>query len=157
LRNRAKLALHAVVGLDVQQREVVEKVLLEGLQGGKAPEEQQTDIALVIALGDPSPPAAATAARVLAQAMGKTPDPVALLELAEGLAGVASRLELGEAAQAARTLTQAMGKTADPGALRELAEGLAAVAARLEPGEAARHCAQAASAITQAMSKTTDH
>src|SRR5262249_16681838 len=111
---RAKLALHAVVGLDTQQREVVEKVLLEGLQEGKAPEEQQIEIALVITLGDPSPPAAATAARVFARAMGKTSDPSALSLLARGLAAVAPRLEPGEAA---RTLTQAMSKATHLGTL----------------------------------------
>src|SRR5262249_54357338 len=85
LRNRAQLALHAAVGLDGQQREVVEKILLDGLREGRAPEEQQVDIALVIALGEPSSPAAATAAHVLTRAMTKATDPYALGELAEGL------------------------------------------------------------------------
>jgi serine/threonine protein kinase len=156
LRHRAQLALHAAVGLDVRQREVVERILLEGLREGNAPEEQQVDIALVIALGEPSSPAAATAARVLTQAMSKAPDPDALGPLAEGLAAVAARLEPGEAAwhcaQAARALTQAMKRDTRLEALGPLAEGLAAVAARLEPGEAA----QAARTLTQALTRATD-
>src|SRR5262245_35441614 len=153
LRNRAQPALHATVGLDVQRRETVERLLLERLQAEALPEDQRTDLALVaVTLGDLSPQRAAAVGRVLTQAMSKTTDPGALRALARGLAAVAARLEPGEAAPAARTLTQAMGQTTDPWALRELAQGLSAVAARLGPGEAA----PAARPLTQALGHTTD-
>src|SRR5262249_49477592 len=73
LRTRANLALHAAVGLDLRQREVVEGMLLERLQPDAVSEEQRTDIALVAAnLGDLSPRTAAAAGRALTQAMTNT-------------------------------------------------------------------------------------
>jgi hypothetical protein len=147
LRNRAKLALHAAVGLDARQREVVEGLLLERLRHGAVSEEQRTDIALVAAsLGNLSPRAAATAGQALIQAMSKTTDRLTLPELAQGLSAVAARLEPQEAASA---LIQAMTRTTDEGALWQLAQGLSAVAARLE----AKDAAGVVSALTQAMSK----
>src|SRR5262249_35578801 len=99
LRNRAQLALHAVVGLDLQRREEVERLLLARLQEQTVPEDQRTDIALAAAsLGDLSPQAVAAIGRILSQAMTKTTDPFALLPLARGLAAVAGRLEPVEAA-----------------------------------------------------------
>jgi tRNA A-37 threonylcarbamoyl transferase component Bud32 len=152
LRNRAKLALHAAVGLDTQQRAAVEQLLLKGLQGKAVPEQQRTDIALVTAtLGDLSPRAAAIVSQILTGALRKTTDASALEPLALGLAAVAGRLGPPEAARAAEALTQAMRNSTDPLALAPLYAGLAAAAARRGPKEAAR----AADTLTQAMSKTT--
>src|SRR5262245_31071061 len=116
LKNRASLAMHAVVGLDAREREAVEQLLLERLDGKAVPEDQRTDIALVTArLGDLSPRAAATVSQVLTRAMTTTTEPFA--NVGEGLAAVAARLGPQEAAQAADTLTRAMTKTTDPSAL----------------------------------------
>src|SRR5262249_52557771 len=66
LRNRATPALHATVGLDVQRRETVERLLLERLQAEALPKDQRADLALVAAtLGDLSPLGAAAVGRVL--------------------------------------------------------------------------------------------
>jgi serine/threonine protein kinase len=157
LRNRAKLALHAAVGLDVRRREEVERLLMAQLHEQAVLEDQRADIAVVAAsLEDLSPQAVAAVGRTLTQAMTRTTNPAALYWLARGLAAVAGRLEPEEAARAANALTQAMTKTADSDALDWLAQGLAAVAGRLEPREAARHCARAAGALTQFMTETTN-
>jgi predicted Ser/Thr protein kinase len=171
LRIRAELAMHAAVGLDARQREVVEGLLLERLQQEAVSEEQRTDIALVAAsLGDLSPRAAAAAGRALTQAMTNAPPelaaelvggekvsrwatgPFALRELAWGLSALAARLDPKGAAQAASTLTGAMTKTTDPFARHALAVRLSALAARLDPNGAAR----AAETLTQAITKSTD-
>jgi hypothetical protein len=95
-------------------------------------------------------------ATALAQALAKTTDRDALLNLAEGLVAVAARLKPKEAVQTAGTLARAMAKTKTPEALDVLAHGLVAVAARLEPEEANRCCAPAAATLTQALVKTAD-
>src|SRR5262249_61133723 len=75
LRNRASLAVHAAVGLDTQQREAVEQLLLERLQDAALPEDQRTDVALVAAvLGDLGPRVAAAAGQTLSQAMSEASD-----------------------------------------------------------------------------------
>jgi tRNA A-37 threonylcarbamoyl transferase component Bud32 len=90
------------------------------------------------------------AVRLLTQALQKQKDwevPVLgfvspRVQLTEGLASVAGRLEPAEAGRAsgaaARLLAQALEKETDSGERRGLAEGLASVAGRLEPAEAAR-------------------
>jgi serine/threonine protein kinase len=147
LRNRARLAVHAAVGLDVRQREVVEGLLLKRLQQEVVSEKQRTDIALIAAsLGNLSPQKAAAVGQALIQAMSKTNDDVALHELIEGLLEVAAHLEPKDAAI---DLTQAMTKTTNHDDLRRLAQWLSAVSVCLEPKDAA----QAANTIIQAMSK----
>jgi tRNA A-37 threonylcarbamoyl transferase component Bud32 len=157
LHNRPQLALHAAVGLDRHQREVVERLLFERLEEERVPEKQRTDIALVTAmLGELNPRTAAAAGHTLAQAINETTDPSGLGQLARGLTAVAVRLEPKEAAkhyaQAASGLTRAMSTTTDPADLSSLARALAAVAARLDPQAAA----QATNTLTQAMSRTTN-
>jgi tRNA A-37 threonylcarbamoyl transferase component Bud32 len=166
LRNRAPWTLHAAVGLDEKQRDVVERMLLERLQEEGVPEGQRADIALVAAsLGELSPRTATAAARTLTQALSKSSDPFTQVWLARGLAAVAAHLQPEEAArhcsQAATILTQAMTSNRllpiEAGLERVVhrAQGLVAVAARLEPMEAAKHYAQAARTLTQAMSNHT--
>ncbi|MCI0456578.1 MAG: protein kinase [Gemmataceae bacterium] len=151
LRNRGKLALHAVVGLDAQRREEVERVLLEQLRSEALSEKRRTDLVrLVATLGDLSPRTAEAAARDFTQAMSKTTDFLDRHQLAQELAAMAAGLEPKGAAQVATTLTQAMTRTTRRDDLNDLARGLVAVVARLEPKETA----QVATTLTQAMSKT---
>jgi serine/threonine protein kinase len=86
LHNRVQLALHAAVGLDGQQREAVDQLLLERLEQEAMPEKQRTEIALVaVTLGELRPRTAAVAGRTLAQAINETTDPSTLGQLARGL------------------------------------------------------------------------
>jgi serine/threonine protein kinase len=150
LRNRAALAVHAVVGLDPSRREEVERQLRERLTAERISPEQRIDLALtLVALGGLSAPSASNTAAMLTRAMALTADRETLHLLSQGLSAVAARMEPGKAAA---TLTQAMIATQDASALRELWMGLSAEAARIEPEEAV----QAAASLNQAMTTTKD-
>jgi hypothetical protein len=90
------------------------------------------------------------------EAMAKTREPWALVNLAVALSALAVRLEPGEAsgltARAARLLTEAMGKTSGDQALYPLACGLSMLAVRLEPAEVMK----AARVVVGAMGRITD-
>jgi hypothetical protein len=155
MKNRAAYALQATVVLDDARRTQVEQILGQGLQTPGSTPEQQRDVALTLAqFGIQDASLAGKVVATLSQAMKRTKDPAALLQLAQGLGAVAARMEPKEAAavcgQAAANLTQTMAQTTDGQALAALAQGLAAVAARMGPKEAG----EAAATLTQAMAKT---
>src|SRR5262249_51687897 len=121
LKNRAELALHATIGLDAERRAAVERLLLEQLQNTKLGDDHRTDVALAAAaLENQSPASSAAVASVLAQAMNKTNDDIALRSLAEGLSAVAGRMEAKDAADAAAVLAPAMNKATHIDTLRSL-------------------------------------
>jgi hypothetical protein len=150
LRTRKDLAFHAALGLDLDKRDQVEKLLVGRLQRSDLDEGQRTDEALfMLTLGNLTPAAQATVTRVLPHEMTKKTLPVtSRAELARGLAAAAVRLDPKERAD---ILVQAMLRTFHPTEVAELANGLAAVADCLEPKEAA----QAADIITFALDRTT--
>ncbi len=158
LRDRAAQALQAAVGLDLRQRDEVEKLLLTRLTDPALGAEQKWDLALTLAAWDGlSGTGAVGTARQLVAAMTATNDEAAfqrraaLPQLAQGLSVVAPRLEPRAAAQAVTALTQAMKDTGDPAALSSLAQGVSAMSGRLEPKDAAQAAAGAAAALTKAM------
>jgi tRNA A-37 threonylcarbamoyl transferase component Bud32 len=107
-----------------------------------------------------APADAAQAARTLTQALTRTNNPEAQVELARALTEVAARMgreeAAGHCAQAARILTQALAKISSPAAAPSLAKGLAALAMHLRPKEAAEHCAQAARTLSQTLATTSN-
>jgi hypothetical protein len=144
LRDRAALALHAVVGLDARRRDAVEALLLARLDDPTLADEQNADLALAAAAWEGlGASGSGQVAAALVQALKGTKDSNTLAELAKGLSAVVSRMDPPEAA----TLTQAIRDSKDGPALYWLAEGLSSVAGRLEPKEAAH----AAAALTQAI------
>jgi hypothetical protein len=137
LESRSEYAIHAAVGLDLQKREEVQRILLEQLQSPGVSAESRKDLALALAsFGELSPLASSAAARALTQAMTQKTDPSDLRALADGLSMVAPWLESKEAhvvcTAAAAILIQAMTEATDHDALHILADGLLAVAARLD-------------------------
>jgi hypothetical protein len=145
LRNRAALALHAVVGLDRPRRQQVEERLGAQLRDKSLSLDSRTDLALVAAeLKGLTPGCASEVARICTGAMAETGRPDDLARLSWALAEVAGRLPPGEAVRhcrfAARRLTEAVAEARDPEAL---ARALEAVAGRLPPGEAVRRLTEA--------------
>jgi serine/threonine protein kinase len=79
LRDRAPLALHAVVGLDERRRAEVEALLLARLEDPMLGDEQKTDLALAVSRWDGrTNSGAARTARQLTRAMKDAKDPYAL-------------------------------------------------------------------------------
>jgi predicted Ser/Thr protein kinase/cell division protein FtsB len=107
LRIRAGIALHAAVGLDLDKRAAVERVLAERLQDLQGDDEQRARVAQIAAkLGGLTPPVAAHVAQILIQDMAKTTDEEVLRDLAPILISVSHRLDPKDAAKAAALFIQ---------------------------------------------------
>jgi tRNA A-37 threonylcarbamoyl transferase component Bud32 len=155
LRGRAELALAAAVGLDARERDEIEALLLARLEDEALGDQQKTDLSLAASAWDGlSSSGAGRTARQLTRAMKDIKDYDALTTLANGLSGVAARLEAQDAAQAAHPLVRAMKATKNPRALRLLAQALSAVVARMEPKEAANVTGEATTALVHAVKDT---
>jgi hypothetical protein len=102
---------------------------------------------LAVAQANPSPELAATAARLLTEALAQETNSVARSSLAHGLSAVAAQLRPEEAATAARLLTEALAQEKNSDAKQSLAQGLVAVSVRLGPEEALRRSLLAAGAV----------
>jgi hypothetical protein len=147
LKDRAALALHAVVGLNRTRRQQIEGLLAQALQEKTDPQDQGFVALCLVQLGGLERAQAGTTAATLSRALcRKDPalPPGVLLSLAEGLAAVAVRAEPREAVA---LLVQTMNETTDPDAVAALARGLLASSANLEAKEVAAQ-------ITQAMTGT---
>jgi tRNA A-37 threonylcarbamoyl transferase component Bud32 len=150
LRERAVVALHAVVGLDTGRRARVERLLAGRLEAGRP--EQQLDIALLLAqLGVQDPPTAGKAARVILRHVARSSPYSVPSALARGLAALASQVEPREGMT---ILVEAISITRQPFASRLLAKGFADVTPRLPKDEAAAVCGLAAASLIHAMSQT---
>jgi hypothetical protein len=94
-------------------------------------------------------------ADLLARALEKVTNNFTRCLLAQGLAGLATRLEPDQAASvcghAAELLTRALEKEAESFGQEQLAVGLAALAARLEPAQCARVCGTAADLLARTL------
>jgi hypothetical protein len=161
LRNRADMAVHAVVGLDPDQRECIEKLLLARLRDPKTePRIRADSIIIGAALDDWSLEFAQLAARQTLDTLGKTTDPFNQAQLGHAVASLARRVGPDEAAwlarPAAREALEALGKTADPFALSALAQAVAALTPRLPPDESGRYARTAARQMFDALAKTTN-
>jgi Protein kinase domain len=158
LKDRARYALHAAVRLDSARRTRVEELLGKCLGAEGITPGQREHVALVLAHFEIEDSAlAGRVGQVLTEAMTRTTNPYALEELAQGLSGVAGRMEPKEAAtvcgRAVVSISLAMTRTTkSDAAWRQLPQGLSALAARIEPKEAA----EAAASLTMAMTKTTN-
>ncbi len=158
LRLRAGVALHAAVGLDVDKRDKVERLLAKRLRDPRM-EKHRVELAWVtLELGMLSSETTREVAERFTQAMTTTTDDDVLRPLAEGLSAVVGRLAPQDTApfclDAAASLTQAMRNNPDAYALGLLAKGCSAVAAHLSPKDAKLFCETAAGCLTQTMSKT---
>src|SRR5262249_33308914 len=132
LRDRAALALHAAVGLDVQRRDEMEALLLARLDDLALPERQKMDVALAASAWEAlSASASRRTARQLTQSLKDNKDQRDRSALIQALSVVAARLEPNEAAatlnQAAAILTQAIKDNKNPGAWSALAQSLSVV------------------------------
>jgi serine/threonine protein kinase len=153
LKYRTEVALHAVVGLNLERRAQVEQLLGQRLDAPGVTPEQQLDIALMLArFGVKDPAVARKAAQALTRGMTGQSSFV-MAQLVHGLRAVASGLESKEAAA---IFTQALTTTSDPYALQQLAQGLSAVASSLEPKEAAALCGPTVAVLARAMTTTKD-
>ncbi len=115
LRIRAKVALHAATGLDLNRRARLEELLSAQLQSKGMDESQRVDIArITVALGNLSPTSAQQTAHILVQAMEGTKDSKTLAGLSKELVALVMESRQAEqlvATLAAQVLTQVMGKT----------------------------------------------
>jgi uncharacterized membrane protein (UPF0136 family) len=163
LASRAKLAMHAAVGLDEGRRKRVEKLLADRLQAKGTTAEQKRDVALLMVhLGIQDATLAGKAGLALADAISKTGEPTALEEwkdpswseeLTQGVSALAAHMEQKKAAavcgRAAANLNQALAGTLSLKWWSGLARGLPALAARMEAREAAVVCGQAIATINR--------
>ncbi|MGF1582285.1 MAG: protein kinase [Gemmataceae bacterium] len=153
LRTRADPVFVANVGLDLERREKVRKLLITRLNQDLL-EEQTIDVALVMGqLGDGSPEVARQIAKLLTERMSKTTNSGALGYLSQGLSQVAQRMDANDAA---KVLTERMSKTTNLSALQDLSRCLSQVAQRMDANDAAKTCSKAAKVLTEGMTKTTD-
>jgi hypothetical protein len=157
LRNRADMALHAALRLDLVLRKRVENMLLTQLRDPNADFGHRADCVFIgLVLEEYSHDFAVVAISRVLGAMAETTDPYALWPLAEAVAALAPRLGPAEAAAAAQKALGAMAETTNRYALGSLAEAVAALAPRLGPAEAAAAAAAAAQKALGAMAETTD-
>jgi len=148
LKTRAVYALHAAVGLDLERRLRVERMLVEVFEArGIAPEQQEEVAVLLATFAVHDRELAPRGAQALLQTLSRTRDPVIARQLAEALAAQVAWLEAKEAVDLLREATT---RTSNRDAQGRLAQGLVAAAARLEPREAARVTGQAVLLLTEA-------
>jgi tRNA A-37 threonylcarbamoyl transferase component Bud32 len=157
LKARARVGLHAVVGLVASRQARVERLLTDRLEAAASQPEQQLDIALSLAALEIQDVAAArAAARVILAGVARTVSEPgtdqrrALRAQLHYLAAVASRLPPEEAANVYRSavgrLTRALAAAEQRGgSFFWLPEGLSEVASCLGPREAAAILAEAIS------------
>jgi tRNA A-37 threonylcarbamoyl transferase component Bud32 len=151
LRQRAPWFVHAAVGLDLQRRTRVEKMLAESMNDRERTLRQRTEVALTaLELSEPTSPLQLAIANVIGQGWSVEEDPqlrgtwqTLLLDRVDALAP----------ADAARLLAQAFVQEQSPENRGPLAQGLAAVAGKLAPAEAARVCSEPAELLKQALAK----
>jgi tRNA A-37 threonylcarbamoyl transferase component Bud32 len=140
LRNRAELALHAIIGLDRQRRVQMEGILLGRLRDASMSLDIRKEIALAVAQANPSSELAVSAARFLSEALVQETDSNVCSDLARGLSKLATRLDPHEAARhakvAARKLAEALAKETNQNARSTLMRELSTLATRLGPEEA---------------------
>jgi hypothetical protein len=136
LRNRARLALQAAIGLDARRRARVDQILFDRLTTREVPEDLKIDLALgpLAVVGSSEKARQVTA--FLTQIASRPLDPSFRYSLEQGLKAEAALLEAKDAKEVAVALLQAMTRTTSTSVQGSLAQGLAAVAARLEPKEA---------------------
>ena len=125
--------LHAVVGLDVQEKERI-KVLLS--EYGRNPSKNKAiNVAVaelgVLLVGDDTDFDKMVAMNFLA-AMEKTTDPYSLSSLGSALGSLGEKLPGEQALALAQQIVAAMEKTTDSDALSSLGKALAALAVRME-------------------------
>src|SRR5262249_52689301 len=138
-RNRAGLALHAAVGLDLRQREEIERLLLSRLEDDTLPLGHKMDLAQTAADWDGASASAANRiGRWITTALARTNDAPMLSLLATGLATVSARLDPETAAEAATALVKALEDSKGPRAQSAvpLTESLTALAPRLAAKDA---------------------
>ncbi len=157
LRARAKFAIQAVVGLDAQRRQEVERLLVNTLESADQTDEARTNVMLAAwEWGELSPPAAAVVAQAQFQALREMKDLVNFGTQIRVLEEVLDRMEPKEAArlskEAAVTFVRDIDTTKDAYLLSAPLTCLGSVAAHLEPKEAA----EAATTLTAAMAKSDD-
>jgi hypothetical protein len=157
LRDRAKYALHAAVGLDPTLRERAARLLAESLEAEGITDQERIDIALALSeLGAKDQAASLIGAIVLSQAMGKTTSPAALKRLAHGLAALAARLEAEDATNLCGLgVFQLLGER-DSTALVSLGESLPPLIARLDARRASKLWSIGAPTIAHAITQSAD-
>jgi tRNA A-37 threonylcarbamoyl transferase component Bud32 len=132
-RDRTAFVLQAVVGLDSSRRARVLALLEAKLRAEESTEEQQRDLALILAsAGIDDPELVSLTVRTLTQALSKTRDAHLLILLVEGLEALGARMESREAHEAVVALTGAQRQTTNTNAVQILGRGLSAMAMRLE-------------------------
>jgi hypothetical protein len=153
LRQRGPAALHAAIGLDLEKRARVERLLADASADPKLSVWERADVSLImLALGDLTPSVRAGAAKALLEAMlaaDTGPRPTARNEWSEGMALAAVNLDADTAAASAGLLVAAMTKTKDVKLLQPWSQALSAVATRLDSKQAAKN----ASALMQAINR----
>jgi serine/threonine protein kinase len=142
LRYRAAFAFQAAVGLDLQRRQEVERLLGERLASEGLSLEQRLDLALSLAaLGRVGQHNAEAAMAVLVQASRKLSDHPAQEVFPEAVRTLSAGLSDQQASQAALVLARSLRKpdaleSVNGGAVSASSQGLAALAVRLPSGEA---------------------
>jgi hypothetical protein len=148
LEGRAKFALHAAIGLDVEARNKAEELFLSRLRDPNVPAEQRTNIARAVATWEPvSQPLVRETTEILIEAMTRTSDQAALRILSEKLDAVSQRLTPTQAARVAGLQREALPKVSDEFVQRDFANVLARVARQLPPE-------QAVQVLTDALGRT---
>ena len=134
LECRVEYLAHAMIGLDTERRDALDRFLLKRLRD-KLEHDQLVSLAQACSRwGNASPATAAQAAAILVAAPNKETDFDARERLAGGLSAVAGRMD---PVQAADILVAALNKETDSGARERLAGGLSVVAGRMDPVQAA--------------------
>ena len=154
---REEYLTHAIVGMDPshQTRNEVPRHSRDGAVRENSRFPRHTGIvAARIFASDPErfAPEANLAGGDLVEAMRATTDPYQLSPLAQGLAGLAEKIDPKLSAPLAEKIVEAMRATTDPDQLSYLAQGLAGLAEKIDP----KLSAQLAEKIVEAMRATTD-
>jgi hypothetical protein len=136
LGRRAEAGVRAAVGLDVDRRQSVLRLVGAASMDG---------------------PGAAKAAEMALKVMASTSDPQRLAALVQAVGALAARMDGPAAAKAAERALDTMAETAaQPFMLEELGQVVAGLAARMDGPAAAKAADQAAARILDAMAKTTE-
>ena len=159
LECRVEYLAHAMIGLDTERRDALDRFLLKRLRD-KLEHDQLVSLAQACSRwGNASPATAAQAAAILVAAPNKETDFDARERLAGGLSAVAGRMDPVQAADIlvaalnAQILLEALPGSQDSSIRESLVDGLSAVAGRMDPVQAAKVCAQAADILVAALNK----
>ncbi|HVS36670.1 MAG TPA: serine/threonine-protein kinase, partial [Gemmataceae bacterium] len=151
LRNRADMAVHAAVGLDLGRRQEVEALLLARVRDGRSDLNARTDCVLIgLALGHGNREFFRAAAQETVEAMVKPARFEDLRAAAQAAANLAPGLRSEDAAAVLGQTLTAIAKTRDDASLRDLGAAAAALAAPLGPDDASASARLALEAMGKA-------